>query len=66
MKAVGRTLEEAGFSLVVVDAPCARAEQVRELWAMGQHAGYEAFAVLPLETNPEVSWPGSAGDAFDV
>ncbi|EFJ39985.1 hypothetical protein VOLCADRAFT_100282 [Volvox carteri f. nagariensis] len=54
VRAVGRSCEDRRHSFVVVDAPVLRAEQLRELMAVGQRANFECFALLPLETDPAV------------
>ncbi|KAK9845715.1 hypothetical protein WJX81_000397 [Elliptochloris bilobata] len=54
LKAFQRTVEEARFAVVVVDAPNLRVEDVKPYWAAGQRAGYEVYTLQPVESDPEV------------
>lgn len=54
LKALGKTLSSGGHSLVLLDAPCPRADQVKEAWLLGESVGYEVMVVEPLVTDPEV------------
>jgi hypothetical protein len=55
VKAAAKSMEGGSFPLLVVDAPHARAEHLREVWVAGQKAGYEVIVVEPLSGNPQVS-----------
>eukprot|EP00879_Flechtneria_rotunda_P004053 GHRR01004296.1.p1 GENE.GHRR01004296.1~~GHRR01004296.1.p1 ORF type:complete len:958 (+),score=345.87 GHRR01004296.1:210-3083(+) len=53
MKALGKTVTAREHSLVVLDAPVLRADQLKEAWMLGQGAGYEIIVVEALTSNPE-------------
>lgn len=54
VKAAAKSMEGGSFPLLVVDAPHARAEHLREVWVAGQKAGYEVVVVEPLCSDPQV------------
>lgn len=54
MRALGKTLSGGGHSLVLVDAPAPRADQVKEAWLLGESAGYEVMVIDPLTSDPQV------------
>ncbi|CAK0770761.1 hypothetical protein CVIRNUC_003799 [Coccomyxa viridis] len=54
LKAFQRTVDEANFSFVIVDADNLRFENFKAFWSAGQKAGYEVYAMEALELNPKV------------
>ncbi|GAB4823040.1 hypothetical protein N2152v2_010086 [Parachlorella kessleri] len=54
LKAYQRTLDEARFKFVIVDAPNIWAADFRDFWMAGQAAGYEIFVVEMPESDPQV------------
>ena len=64
LKAYQRTLDEARFKFVILDAPNIRAGDFRDFWMAGQAAGYEVFLVEMPESDPQVGGhpqPGCGG-----
>lgn len=58
LRALGRTLGEGRHALVVIDSPCVTAARFKELWAVGQGAGYEVMAAELPDADPEVRGGG--------
>lgn len=53
MQAFQRTVKEARFGMVLVDAPNVSAHDLKGYWSAGQHGGYEVYVVEMTGTTVE-------------
>lgn len=61
LRALSKSLIGGDHSLVLLDAPAPKADQVKEAWMLGESMGYEVMVLVPMSTDPEVWWIRARG-----